>query len=102
MRILCGLMAAISLFFLAGCSTGAPAQTAPSGVYDDLAEAPLSAMTETREDAEALAQQYEITLVSYDSGIATFSTDEDPRSVIDRGLRNGWQELSLNRNTSIP
>ena len=102
MRILYGLMAAISLLFLAGCTSGTPVQTAPSGVYDDLAEAPLTAMTETREDAQALAQQYEITLVSYDYGIATFSTDEDPQAVIDRGLRNGWQELSLNRNTSFP
>lgn len=105
MRILCGLMAAISLLFLTGCTPAVPitpVQDIPSDAHSSLSEVPLMATVETREDAEALAQQYEIILVSFDYGIATFSTEEDPCAVIERGIRNGWQELSLNYVTQMP
>ena len=62
----------------------------------------LMASAETREDAEALAELYGITLVEYRNRLALFYTDEDPREVIRRGTENGWQELSLNRVQKLP
>lgn len=62
---------------------------------------PLLTMADSREEAEALAQQYGIELVAYESGVATFFTEEDPNAVIQRGIQNGWPELSLNRKTGL-
>lgn len=60
-------------------------------------EEPLICAAETRAEAEAIAAQYGIELVSFDYGVASFYTQEDPRAVIERGLENGWPELELNR-----
>lgn len=57
---------------------------------------PLMALVDTREEAEAIAQQYGITFVSFRDGIATFYTDEDPEQVISRGRENGYAALYIN------
>lgn len=57
----------------------------------------LMAGAESREAAEELARLYGITLVDYRNQVALFSTEEDPREVIQRGKDNGWPELRLNR-----
>ena len=46
--------------------------------------------------AEEIALLYGIRLVSCEWGIATFHTEEDPATVIERGKTNGWTELNLN------
>lgn len=51
---------------------------------------------ESLEEAERLAECYGITLVEYIDGLAVFTTEEDPRDVIQRGRDNGWPELSRN------
>lgn len=66
-----------------------------SGEYSK--EAPLICSASSQEEAEAIAEQYGITLVEYSDGTAAFYTDEDPREVIRRGIEQGWTELSLNR-----
>lgn len=83
------------LALLCGCREEAayPTGTAPTVN----GEAPLIAQADTLEDAQAIADQYGITLVEYDLGVATFYTEEDPQTVIDRGIRNGWPVLELNR-----
>ena len=61
-----------------------------------IAENPLLASVATQEEAEKIAEQYGITLVSYENGIAVYQTQEDPYDVITRGQENGYHELSIN------
>ena len=61
-----------------------------------IAENPLSASVTTQEEAEEIAEQYGIILVSYENGIAVYQTEEDPYDVIARGQENGYHELSVN------
>lgn len=61
-----------------------------------IAEQQLMAMVETEEDAKEIAEQYEITFVSFSDGIALYQTDEDPAEVIARGQEQGYTQLYLN------
>ena len=61
-----------------------------------IAENPLSASVTTQEEAEEIAEQYGIILVSYENGIAVYQTEEDLYDVIARGQENGYHELSVN------
>lgn len=56
----------------------------------------LMAAVDTKQEAETLANQYSIRLVSFGYGIAEFYTEEDPLTVIQRGIDNGWKRLELN------
>lgn len=67
----------------------------PSG---EVSEAePLMALTEDEETAKSIAEQYGITFVSFQEGVATYHTDEDLWEVIDRGEANGYPPLYINR-----
>lgn len=57
--------------------------------------APLMAMVQSSEEAEALAKRYGITLIRCGSRVATFFA-EDPVEVIRRGREKGWPPLELN------
>ncbi|MCM1089019.1 MAG: hypothetical protein NC419_12755 [Muribaculaceae bacterium] len=61
-----------------------------------LAEDQLMTTIGTQEEAEYLASQYGIELVSFADGVATYKTDEDPNEVIARGEENGYLPLYLN------
>jgi len=102
MRLLSGLLAVLLAFGLMGCSNQVSAQISSSNAGNISTDAPLIASVDSQEAAEALAEQYGITLVSYEYGIATFFTEEDPQAVIARGIQNGWTELSLNHITVMP
>ena len=100
--IFLSLLLAVSLW---GCSyrqlnspTFSPNQVIPQNISE---EEPLMATVESREEAEAIARQYGITLVAWGYGIATFYTEENPQEVIQRGLAQGWPELSLNTITPL-
>ena len=56
----------------------------------------LTALVDTQEEADEVAEQYGITLVSYESGVAVYHTEENPYDVITRGQENGYHELSVN------
>lgn len=72
-----------------------PRETRPD--YDAVAPGrELLRSVESLEEAECLAECYGITLVEYIDGLAVFTTEEDPRDVIQRGRDNGWPELSRN------
>lgn len=58
---------------------------------------PLMALPESEEEAKEIAEQYGITFVSFQSGVATYYTDEDPWEVIDKGIENGYTPLYLNQ-----
>lgn len=57
----------------------------------------LIAVVDTREEAEEIAELYNITLKSYASHVAVYTTDRDVSEVIAEGERNGYPELSRNR-----
>ena len=61
----------------------------------------LIALTDTREEAEALAVQYGIELVSWEQKIAVFHTEKDPFTVIEEGKRNDWPPLEINAVISL-
>ena len=55
---------------------------------------------DTQEDAEKIAEQYQIILVSWQDKVAVYHTGQDPEQVIRKGRKNGWPGLSLNLLTS--
>ena len=57
----------------------------------------LMCLADSEAEAQKIAEQYGISLVLFNYGVATFHTEEDPSVVIQRGIDNGWPELSLNR-----
>lgn len=67
----------------------------------ELAENQLIGLADTEEQAQEIAEQYGITLVSYDMGVATYHSEENPLEVINRGKENGYPELSLNHVQSV-
>lgn len=62
----------------------------------EMAENQLMALTDTEEQAQEIAEQYGITLVSYEMGVAVYHTEEDPLEVIARGQEKGYPALSPN------
>lgn len=98
MKLKAILSAALACLMLCACGK----EEAPLGALSTVPvryskEAPLICSASSQEEAEAIAEQYGITLVEYSDGTAAFYTDEDPREVIRRGIEQGWTELSLNR-----
>ena len=61
-----------------------------------IAEEQLIALVETEEEAESIAEQYGIELVSFTQGVAGYKTEEDPNKVIAWGQDNGYPQLYLN------
>lgn len=80
-----------------------PSQNLELGSADNvgLAKDQLMTLVETKEEAEAIAQQYGIELTYFSEGVASFRTDEDPQAVIDRGEKNGYPQLYLNRTVNM-
>ena len=85
----------LSLLLLCGCRT-------PAGQQDfDLegevaAGQELTCLAQSREEALAIAAQYEIELVTFEAGVAVFHTDRSWQRVIEQGKEAGWPELSPN------
>lgn len=61
-----------------------------------MADDSLMAAAESEEEAQEIAEQYGIELVSFENGIALYHTEEDPFDVIARGQENGYPQLSIN------
>lgn len=97
MKIKAFISAALALLMLCACGRREiqldMSEMRPTDYNKD---APLTCIAETQEEAETIAEQYGISLVSYNCGVATFYTEEDPTDVINRGMEQGWPELSLN------
>ena len=56
----------------------------------------LFAKAESLDAAKELAELYGIKLVNYQSGYATYHTEESPAEVIRRGEANDWPKLEVN------
>ena len=62
----------------------------------EIAEQPLMALARTREEAQEVAELYEIELYSFEEGVAVYATDRDPYDVIVEGDKKGYPPLSVN------
>lgn len=62
----------------------------------EVSQEPLMAVVESEEEAQNIAEMYNITFVSFEDGIALYRTDEDIFEVIARGQENGYPQLSIN------
>ena len=61
----------------------------------------LLAFVETEEEAVEIADLYGIQLLDYSYNVAVYHTEEDPREVIERGEKNGYPPIDLNRQISL-
>ncbi len=64
-------------------------------------EALMATDVSSEEEAQKIAAQYGIDFVSFGLGVATYSTVEDPQSVIDRGEKEGLTPLYLNNSLNM-
>lgn len=56
----------------------------------------LVCLADSKQEAEQIAQDYGIELLSFEDGVALFSTEEELMEVIRRGQENGLPALSYN------
>lgn len=56
----------------------------------------LVGLADTREEAEAIAADYGITLLSYNKKVAVFMTDKSYEEITEIGKNKGLTELSIN------
>ena len=89
------LLLSVLLLLLSACGGQQLESAAVTGPAVD-PEGQLVCPAEDRDRAEEVAALYGISLAGFGNGVAVFYTEEDPQTVIDRGLVNGWPELSLN------
>lgn len=69
---------------------------------DDVSEKEsLMALTDSEETAREIAEQYGITFVFFENGVAIFDTDEDTAQVIERGEKNGYPSLYVNQKREL-
>lgn len=87
---------------LPGCARQTPQAAVRPEPKEQTAQQPaaegaeLYTLAESQEQAEEIAALYGIELVEYSFGVATFHTEEEPRTVVQRGRDNGWPEISVN------
>lgn len=59
-------------------------------------EQPLMALTDSEESAREIAEQYGITFLSFEEGIAFYDTEEELAQVVRRGEENGYPAVYIN------
>lgn len=57
----------------------------------------LTALADTQEEAEKIADLYGIELKAYSYGVATYVTDKDPEAVIAEGIEKGYPTLVVDQ-----
>lgn len=96
----CSLLMVLLILLLAllGCSRQevplAPRETQASGGR-------LICLADSEGAAQEIAQLYDVELVKFQNGVAVFSTEENLQEVIQRGVDNGWPELSPDHKATI-
>lgn len=63
---------------------------------DNPAVTELTALADTREEAEEIANLYGIELSAYSYGVATYTTDKNLHELMELGLENDYPELTPN------
>ena len=87
------ILAALQMF---GCSR--PAEATPVPVSPVKGEE-LYCLVDSQEEAEKIAESYDIVLVKFGHGVATFTTDKDLHEVIQYGKKNNLAPISINTAT---
>lgn len=89
---------------LAACGTGRnkPLENFESQdndwfVQTDQGDVELIALTDTEEEAQEIAELYQIELLSFSEGVAVYSTDQDPYELFALGEERNYPPLSLNQ-----
>lgn len=59
-------------------------------------ETELTALADSQEEADEIAQLYGIELKSYSYGVAVFTTEEDPQELMQLGQEKGYPRLEYN------
>ncbi len=96
------MIMALPFSFLFGCSDNkeamelAPAAAIGNSSFDPVKGAELYCLADSQDQAKEIADMYEIELVDFAYGVATFHTDEPVSSVLDRGEAKGYPKLSVN------
>lgn len=87
----------LSLLLMCGCHMPAEQPSHSADLEGEVAAGQeLTCLAQSREEALAIAEQYEIELVTFESGVAVFTTQRSWREVIEQGEENGWPKLSPN------
>ena len=84
---------ALNLF---GCVK--PVET-PGPQIDAVKGEELYCLADSQEEAEKIAESYDIVLVKFGHGVATFTTDRDLHEVIQYGKKNNLAPISINTAT---
>lgn len=91
--VLVVLCAALSF---SGCRRQAAISLSEKSEGKVASDGQLIASVETREEAEQIAELYGIELVDFSAPAALYRTEENPDTVIKRGMDNGWPKLEKN------
>lgn len=67
----------------------------------DSATSELTALADTREEAEKIAELYGIKLSAYSYGVATYTTDKGLREIMDLGIENDYPTLTPNYESKL-
>lgn len=94
-KVRLALLLSVLLLLFCACTKQPAEDIAVSGPAVD-PNGQLFCLAEDQTQAEEVAALYGISLVEFEEGVAVFYTEEDPDAVIEKGLANGWPELSLN------
>lgn len=88
---------------LTACGTGRDKPLESYEARDDLSvkteegHAELTALADTEEKAQEIADLYQIELLSFADGVALYSTDQEPYELIALGQEKDYPPLSLNQ-----
>ncbi len=61
----------------------------------------LMCLTGNEDEAKKIAEQYGISFVEFDNGVAVFTTTEDLNAVIQRGIDNRYHAIEINREIKL-
>lgn len=69
-------------------------ELSPPADSDAKSSVQLTALADSQEAAQEIADLYGITLKDYSYGVATYTTDKNLRDLLDLGLENDYPELT--------
>lgn len=70
--------------------------------YDSVdVDAPLFALTDTKEEAEKIAEFYDIEFIGFSDGVATYYTDKDLPEIVEKSNEDDNPRLYLNYKRNI-
>ena len=103
MGVLCILVLVAGIGAIYLCCRRPVRSISAEGIRADFGQEELGESTwqlisnaESQEEAEEIAQMYQVTLLEYKDGVALYETKEDPTKVIQRGEEQGYPQMWIN------